>query len=81
MNSKVVMSTDLDIEEMRRKHKEFMESFAELERLQKSNAELKERISRPSAHKPLGLIDSIIVMGCFLFVGLLFIIFIAAIFL
>lgn len=72
---------DIDMEKTRRQHEELMASFAELERLQKSNAELKERISRPSAHKPLGLIDSIIVMGCFLFVGLLFIIFIAAIFL
>lgn len=71
----------IDMKESDRLHKELLESAERLRKLQKSNAELKERISRPSAHKPLGLIDSIIVMGCFLFVGLLFIIFIAAIFL
>lgn len=71
----------IDMKESDRLHKELLESAERLRKLQKSNAELKERISRPSAHKPLGLIDSIIVMGCFLFVGLLFIILIAAIFL
>lgn len=71
----------IDMKESDHLHKELLESAERLRKLQKSNAELKERISRPSAYRPLGLIDSIIVMACFAFFGLLFIILIAAIFL